>query len=425
MSVRTPSYRYHKARGCAVVTIAGKDHYLGEYDSPASWEQYHRLVAEWFAAGRNPPPLAEPEAAPLTVSQLILRYWRFVRDYYVKGGEPTSEQDTIRQALRFLRRLYGSTPARDFSPKSLKAVRQAMIVHKVTRKVKVRNEETGEVREVVRIERHGLSRRFINKQLSRIKRMFGWAVEEELVPVEVHAALLRVRGLKKGKGGAREKPRVRPVKEEHVEAVLPLVPVTVRAMIEVERLCGGRPQDVVQMRTADIDRTGTVWEFRPRRFKTEHHDDEASPDRERVVFLGPRAQEILKPFFTQNPEDFLFSPRRSEERRLAEQRRRRTTPLWPSHVLHQQRKRSARQRAPLRDHYDVASYRRAIRRACLRAGIPVWHPNQLRHSRLTEIRRQFGLEASKACAGHREIGVTQHYAEKDRELARHVMMEIG
>src|SRR5262245_46336858 len=105
MSVRKPSYRYHKARDCAVVTLAGKDIYLGPYDSPESCEAYHRLVAEWLASGRNPPPPAEPEAPPLTLSELILRYWRFVRNYYVKDGRPTSEVDTIRQALRFIRRL--------------------------------------------------------------------------------------------------------------------------------------------------------------------------------------------------------------------------------------------------------------------------------------------------------------------------------
>ena len=51
--------------------------------------------------------------------------------------------------------------------------------------------------------------------------------------------------------------------------------------------------------------------------------------------------------------------------------------------------------------------------------------NQLRHTRMTEIRKQYGLEASKACAGHREIGVTQHYAEQNRLLASKVMEEIG
>lgn len=52
----TPKYRLHKARNCAVVTISGRDHYLGAYDSPESWEQYHRLVAEHLAERREPPP---------------------------------------------------------------------------------------------------------------------------------------------------------------------------------------------------------------------------------------------------------------------------------------------------------------------------------------------------------------------------------
>ena len=52
-------------------------------------------------------------------------------------------------------------------------------------------------------------------------------------------------------------------------------------------------------------------------------------------------------------------------------------------------------------------------------------PNQLRHSRLTEIRKLFGLEASRVCGGHREVGVTEIYAEQDQTLARQVMGEVG
>ena len=77
------------------------------------------------------------------------------------------------------------------------------------------------------------------------------------------------------------------------------------------------------------------------------------------------------------------------------------------------------------DHYDVASYRRAIRRACKRAGIPVWSPNQLRHAAGTNFRKAFGLEAAQAVLGHAELGTTQVYAEVDRELAREAARKMG
>jgi hypothetical protein len=96
-----------------------------------------------------------------------------------------------------------------------------MIQHPITRKVKVGDEATGEVREETKVLRRGLTRRHINKQIGRIKRMFAWAVEEELVPATVHQALVCVKGLKKGKGEAREKPRVQRVPDAFIVEVLP------------------------------------------------------------------------------------------------------------------------------------------------------------------------------------------------------------
>ena len=54
-----PTYRFHKARQCAVVTIDGKNHYLGPYGSPESHEKYSRLIAEWHANGRQLLPVSE------------------------------------------------------------------------------------------------------------------------------------------------------------------------------------------------------------------------------------------------------------------------------------------------------------------------------------------------------------------------------
>ena len=50
--LKQPAYRLHKARDCAVVTLNGKNHYLGPWQSPESHEKYARLIAEW-RANRN------------------------------------------------------------------------------------------------------------------------------------------------------------------------------------------------------------------------------------------------------------------------------------------------------------------------------------------------------------------------------------
>jgi hypothetical protein len=118
--------------------------------------------------------------------------------------------------------------------------------------VRVKDAGTGEVRTEDRLLRMGLARKVINKHVGRIRRMFAWAVEE-LLPAGVHAALLRVKGLRKDKGQAREKARVKPVADAWVQAAWPHLPVVVRATVEVQRLTGARPQDVVGMRPVDID----------------------------------------------------------------------------------------------------------------------------------------------------------------------------
>lgn len=408
-TVNVPKLRKHP-KG-SVVVLDGKYFYCGPFGSAEATQKYDRLIAQWLANGRHLPP-PEPDKTRLTIDELLLVYWRFVKTYYVKDGRPTSEQDTIRQALRFVRKLYGPTPVADFTPLALKAVRQAMMDHPITHKVKAKDKVTGQVRWELRVLRHGLSRRVINKQIGRIKRMFGWAVENALLPVDVYRALACVKGLRKDKTAAREKAPVKPVSEEHVQAVLPFVPPVIRTMILVQRLCGGRPQDLVEMKPRDIDRSGAVWMYWPRRHKSEHHE------RERVVFLGPRAQELLTPYLDAiRPDEYVFSPIRSETARLAATRKKKGEPA--------EKPEKDRGKWALRDHYDDASYRRAIRRACKKAGIPIWFPLQLRHSAGTAIRQKYGLEASQAVLGHSELTVTQVYSDVDLNTARRVMCEIG
>lgn len=236
---------------------------------------------------------------------------------------------------------------------------------------------------------------------------------------DVFARLQAVAGLKRCRTPARETPPTQPVSWCEVEAVLPHLSGVVAAMILLQWHTGMRPNEVVQVRGADVDRSGAVWVYRPADHKMAYRG------REREVFIGPEGQKVLTPFLEGDGTEFVFRPRQAEEQRRQAQRQARTTPLWPSHLRAQQAKRKEQPRRPPGNQYTVDSYRRAIHRACKLADIPAWSPNRLRHARATEIRRRFGLEAAQVTLGHASADITQVYAQRDRELARKVAMEIG
>jgi len=118
-----PKMSHHKASGQAVVRLGGTDHYLGPWGSKTARSQYDQLVAEWLASGRR-----AVDAAGISVAEIIAAFWDYAQAYYRHAdGTPTTEIECYHDALGPLRRLYGHTPAAQFGPLALKAVRQAMI----------------------------------------------------------------------------------------------------------------------------------------------------------------------------------------------------------------------------------------------------------------------------------------------------------
>ncbi|MGL4513026.1 MAG: tyrosine-type recombinase/integrase [Lacipirellulaceae bacterium] len=186
-------------------------------------------------------------------------------------------------------------------------------------------------------------------------------------------------------------------------------------MVELQRITAMRPGEVCQMRAIDIDRSGNVWVYVPREHKTEHHGHV------RRVYLGPQAQGVLQPWLHAEPEAYLFSPREAVAEQRAAARAARKTKVQPSQ---QRRATGGRGRAP-QECYTTDSYYYAIRRACGKAGVASWRPNQLRHTAATEIRRLHGIEAASILLGHRGVTVTQVYAERDEARAVSVAAECG
>lgn len=403
--VRLPSYRLHKQSGQAIVTLSDglgnrRDVLLGKHDAPESKAEYERVILEWLANAGRPPRIDGP--ADITVNELIVAYWQHAVEYYgFERRGRTGMEECLKAALRILKELYGDTPAREFGPLALKACRQCMI-------------------------EKDWSRLYINRQVQRLCRLFKFAVAEELLPEivadrngnqrHVYLALKAVEGLRRGQAGSRETHEVRPVPQEHIDVSLPKMPSVIQAMVQFQLMVGCRPTEVCIVRPIDIDmRNAACWIFTPQFHKTEHHGHE------RKILIGPRAQEVLRPWLGTKVDGHCFSPAESEMRRNAIKKASRQTPMTPSQA---QRRPKKNRKRPHRDHYDATSYRNAIWRACDKAKCPRWSPNRLRHNRATELRCH-GLDVTKTILGHTKVETTQIYAEKDMAAAMALVSKIG
>ena len=386
MSTRPPKYCLHKPSGQARVRIDGKDIYLGEFNSQKSQERYNEIIARFLTGKLN----VDSEA--LTLSRIAIMYIAFARGYYLKDGKQTGEVYCIQMALKPLLKSFGRERISHFGPRKLKQVREEMICL-------------------------DWARNTINQAVMRITRMLRWATENEYVDALTYQACKSVTGLRRGRCKARETEPVQPVPQANIDAVELFVSRQIWAMIQLQLCTGMRPGEVCMVRDCDIDKTGDVWEYRPQTHKTAHHG------RDRLIFIGPRGQKILAPYFANLDESgYLFRPTAAEDNRQTLRRVSRKSRMTPSQETRR------RKQSPVRtpgDRYQRTSYTRAITRACKLAKAPEWSPNQLRHNAATELRKKFGLEGTRTVLGHSNADMTQVYAEIDHDAARQIMRSAG
>ena len=394
-TTKFPSYRHHRSSGQAVVSLAGRDHYLGRFNSAESHREYDRLIAEWLAGGRN-------HSATLRICELLRAYLEHAKSYYRNpDGSPGKEFVDMRQSAIPLAEQYSRLPVTRFGPLALKAVRQQWV-------------------------ERGLARRHINQKINRIRRIFRWGVENELVPADVLRALEAVAPLRMGRTDARETEPIEPADEADVLPVMQLVSRQVAAMVQLQLLTAARPGEIVLIRPMDVDRTEEVWIYRPARHKTAYRGHS------REIYIGPEGQRVLAPWLLRDARSYCFSPREAEQERYALRRQQRQTPMTPNH---KKRKPRSKPKHAKRDAYDRDSYRRAIeygirlvkRERAQQNQPPIkrWTPHQLRHTAATKLRKQHGLDAAQKILGHRSADVTQIYAEVDRQRAIEIMSQTG
>ena len=174
-------------------------------------------------------------------------------------------------------------------------------------------------------------------------------------------------------------------------------------MVRLQRLAGLRPGELLRLTPDAIDRTTDPWTYRPKRHKSQHHN------RGRIVFFGPKAQAILEPILALKVGGArLFRATRCSYWRSIGRACDRAYP-HPTLAGFHERELTTEQRA------ELEAWRKAHH----------WHPNMLRHSAATEVRREYGLEGAQVILGHARANITETYAERDMDKAREIARKLG
>ncbi len=278
--MRTPSLRRHKPSGLGVVTLSGKDFYLGAWPASQSQppkavrERYDRLVAEWLANGRQLMPKGD-----LLVKDVMAAYWKWAEKRYTHS----TELRDLKYTLRPLRKLYASLPATSFGPLRLKALQHQLAL--------------------------SLTRGVVNQRIGRIKRMFRWAVAHELIPPSVSHALDTLPGLPKGLAPNESEP-VRPIQRRQLRCCRRYLSKQLRTVADLQYLTAARAGELLFLRGREIEfRSSLVAVITPSTHKGSWRNVS------RQIVCGRLACKLLRLWLRVSPEEPLFQPRESKRRR--------------------------------------------------------------------------------------------------------------
>lgn len=347
-----------KHSGGARIKIQGIAYYLGKHGSEKSYREYERLRA----AHANAKPLKLAPADAMTVDQLVYRW--ISED---PRGKKHREVIGIARACEPLCRLFGPTPAAEFTAARLIAVQESLLSASW-----MTDEERTRA-----LNAKPWSRQYINKQIKRIVRVFRGGESAGHLPRGTWEHLRTITPLRCTDKRVRNAPKKAALDWQlQVEPVLKVVSRTVASLIRLQFLSGMRPQDAVAMRPCDLDPNGPdgCWLYRPGSHKGEWRGHEL------VKVLGPAALEVIRPWLdlAEADDDYLFQP----------SKRRRGQPI------------------------TVESYSRAVARGCRATGVRPWSPAMLRHAAATEARRIAGDVGVKAFLGHEHAATGKLYGKE-------------
>ncbi len=358
--------RFFADRKSACVYIDGKRRLLGpwpEHPNPPSQavQAAFRRIADRWQRGI---PIDAPDAAEVTVAVLVDRVLAWADSHY-RG---TNEAVNLKCAARDLLGLFTDRLAADFTPMDLEQLQGYFV-------------------------RKGHTRSGTNKRLGLVRRIFARGVAMGLVNAHILTGLKTVAPVRMG--DAPESGTRGAVDDANINATVEYLPPVLVALVQFQRLTGCRPSEACRVNMGEITRESeSLWVYRPAKHKGQWRG------KIREIFIGSRGIELLRPWLRADGLP-LFSPRLSAKCPDA--------------------KRSSR---AVGDAFRVSSFAHAIAKACARAGVPVWSPNQLRKARGQELRNAMGIEASAAALGH-SVDVNERHYTNAQEQARKAAQACG
>ena len=331
---------------------------------PRTLSATHRRMAR---LGPSVPSRGRPGRPPVsvTINELILAYWRHAEKHY-RGPDrkPTQELENMRDALRPLRKLYGSTPAADFGPLALRSIQQEMVGS-------------------------GSAGRRSTPGSTASAACSSGRSGVELIPPSVHQALQAVPGLQKGRTDARGAggDQARPDRARRGDPA-PLNPGRRRDGPDPapDRMPGRGGHDHARLRPD----AGRAQLGIPPVLAQDRLAGQGAG-----ISVGPKAQEIVQEFLKADLQAYLFDPRDVVEAHHAERARKRKSRPTPSEIARRCKGRPGRTTPTTT---TAGRYRQAVVRACDRA-FP--HPvlSRINPKKLTADQRQNSRNGGKNIGG--------------------------
>ena len=401
---RPPKLCHHKKRDYAYLTLSGKQVYLGKWGSAEAQAAYDRFLIEW-AKGGGAAPLPRYSDGVLLVELVN----SFLDDYKARPVRSETDLYSYIQIGDRLSELFPDYLADDFRVRDLELFRDSF-------------KRTGFLRRGKKVE---YSRTYLNKITNRVKAIFRWGVSKDLIAAETAQRLNYLVPLRQGHTDAPETRSRHFITDKDFHSVRAVLASYYADIVDILRLTAMRPSELCNMRVKDIDRSGSVWEYRPEHHKTEHRGNQ------RLIPLGKRAQKILRKHLDdREPGEYVFTPKRAMLSKWKDLRESRKSKLTPSQDKRDKTRTAAEKTKRFSDRITPYTLSKIVKAACQRAieagklSQP-WTPYELRHTAITEVREKFGAEAAQHFAGHSNLDTQKYYDHSANVTAKGIAKKIG